>query len=323
MAPETTPYPDDGMLFVRVDGTLQIMLKAPLVVIGLIALASAMPAQNSSGIPKSMDLAIYPDGLTHVITEFKVDPLQPDFEVSLPGSTIDNFVAVGQNEFLLASQIDGSVATIETLGAELVSLQYDVHDLVSKQGRVWSFELDSSSGYSLLMPENSVIIGMSSLPAAMEVLEDRSKLTLKEGSIRIDYIFGSQQDPAPSQPEDGSPIIVGAVIAAAAMAGIMYLRKIRRAKPMLVSPQSPKPVIPNLQAVLDSTPDLREDDRDIVSFIHENGGSAKESELRKKFLLPRTTMWRAVKRLERHGIVEIRKTDLQNLIILKEPEDGQ
>jgi len=32
---------------------------------------------------------------------------------------------------------------------------------------------------------------------------------------------------------------------------------------------------------------------------------------------PRTTMWRAVKRLERHGIVEIEKKELQNLVKLK------
>jgi len=42
-----------------------------------------------------------------------------------------------------------------------------------------------------------------------------------------------------------------------------------------------------------------------------------ESELRKKFLQPRTTMWRAVKRLERQGIIEIAKKDLQNLVKLK------
>jgi len=31
----------------------------------------------------------------------------------------------------------------------------------------------------------------------------------------------------------------------------------------------------------------------------------------------RTTMWRAVKRLERQGIIEITKKDLQNLVKLK------
>ena len=57
---------------------------------------------------------------------------------------------------------------------------------------------------------------------------------------------------------------------------------------------------------------MREDDKALVAFIYDNGGQAYESELRKKFLQPRTTMWRAVKRLEREGIVEIQKKDLQN-----------
>ena len=67
-------------------------------------------------------------------------------------------------------------------------------------------------------------------------------------------------------------------------------------------------------------PDLREDDKEIIKFIHENGGSALESDLRKKFLLPRTTMWRAVKRLERHELIEITKKDQQNLIKLRNVE---
>ena len=64
-------------------------------------------------------------------------------------------------------------------------------------------------------------------------------------------------------------------------------------------------------------PDLREDDKEIVKFIANNGGQALESELRKKFLQPRTTMWRAVKRLERNGVIVIEKKDLQNLVKLR------
>ena len=70
-----------------------------------------------------------------------------------------------------------------------------------------------------------------------------------------------------------------------------------------------------------SDEDMREDDKEIIKFIHENGGEALESELRKKFLLPRTTMWRAVKRLERQDKIEIIKKDQQNLVRLKNSED--
>ena len=62
---------------------------------------------------------------------------------------------------------------------------------------------------------------------------------------------------------------------------------------------------------------MSEDDNKIVKFISENNGQVFESELRKKFLQPRTTMWRAVKRLERLGVIEINKKDMQNLVSLK------
>ena len=71
------------------------------------------------------------------------------------------------------------------------------------------------------------------------------------------------------------------------------------------------------------TQEMREDDKQLVSYLEKNGGQAFERDLRKKFLLPRTTMWRAVKRLERQGVIEIEKKDFQNLVRLKKKEETQ
>jgi uncharacterized membrane protein len=71
------------------------------------------------------------------------------------------------------------------------------------------------------------------------------------------------------------------------------------------------------------TQEMREDDKQLVSYLEKNGGQAFERDLRKKFLLPRTTMWRAVKRLERQGVIEIEKKDFQNLVRLKKKEESQ
>jgi len=73
----------------------------------------------------------------------------------------------------------------------------------------------------------------------------------------------------------------------------------------------------DLEKIFKLKSDLREDDKELVKFIFDNNGEALESELRKKFLQPRTTMWRAVKRLEREGVIEIEKKDLQNLVKLR------
>ena len=56
-------------------------------------------------------------------------------------------------------------------------------------------------------------------------------------------------------------------------------------------------------------PNLRLEDQQVLKYLEEKEGAAFESEIRNKFQLPKTTIWRLVKRLEREDLVEVRKTD--------------
>jgi uncharacterized membrane protein len=69
--------------------------------------------------------------------------------------------------------------------------------------------------------------------------------------------------------------------------------------------------------VLEERPHLRPEDQEVLKFLAEKEGAAFESEIRTKFQLPKTTIWRLVKRLEREELVEIRKAGGQNLIKLR------
>jgi uncharacterized membrane protein len=69
--------------------------------------------------------------------------------------------------------------------------------------------------------------------------------------------------------------------------------------------------------IVDERPHLRPEDQDVLRYLAEKEGAAFESEIRTKFQLPKTTIWRLVKRLEREELVEIRKAGGQNLIKLK------
>jgi uncharacterized membrane protein len=64
-------------------------------------------------------------------------------------------------------------------------------------------------------------------------------------------------------------------------------------------------------------PYLRLEDKELLDFLVEKNGSAFESELRTKFILPRTSLWRLVKRLEREDLLDVRKIGGQNMISLK------
>jgi hypothetical protein len=69
--------------------------------------------------------------------------------------------------------------------------------------------------------------------------------------------------------------------------------------------------------ILVEKPHLRPEDQQVLKFLAEKEGAAFESEIRSKFQIPKTTLWRLVKRLEREELVEIRKAGGQNLIKLR------
>jgi len=319
--------PEYGILFVRTKSILTSMVRASLVAVGFIVMVISIPIQSTFGTIKTLELIIYPDGSTHVSSEISADPLKPVFAVDLLGPTIDNFVAQDENGFLLSATIEENSAMVETLGASTISVNYDIHDLVSKQGRIWSFKVNSPIEYTVLMPTNIVIVGMSTYPLNMQMVNEKSQLLLPSGPIEISYFFGVAETPPPesTKPEqnpDNSIYFIGGSIATAGAIAVILMKRTKRHTTQQLTETSlkqeeifEKPL--DVETIFELKPELRDDDKQLVSFISSNGGQAYESELRKKFLQPRTTMWRAVKRLERYGIVEIEKKELQNLVRLK------
>ncbi|MGC8848531.1 MAG: helix-turn-helix transcriptional regulator, partial [Conexivisphaera sp.] len=84
---------------------------------------------------------------------------------------------------------------------------------------------------------------------------------------------------------------------AAAVAVIAYATFTRvRRRPAAVAPRDP-------------------DDR-ILDFLRRSGGSATEAEIRRALVIPKTTCWRAIKRLEREGLVRVERRDKENVVHL-------
>jgi len=315
------------MLFVRNTDILSTMVRIPIVVIGLVLIALSVPIQQSFASSRTLDFTIYQDGSTHVFYELDADPLELEITVELFGEMIENITIIGEDGFLLSNEINHNLAVIETFGASRISIDYDTQDLVSKTGKIWAFSVDAPVQYSLLTPKDSVIIEMSNFPLSMQVDNEQSYLTFPPGQTNISYYISTlasaqSTQPIPEDATDNSLILYAGIIAAVGIAAIIAIKKSRSSKAIepsvtIQKEEQPKPQSLDPEAIFKIKRDLREDDKEIINFISANGGQAYESELRKKFLQPRTTMWRAVKRLERQGIIEIEKKDLQNIVKLK------
>lgn len=388
----------EGMIFVRIPYILTTMVRAPVVAVCFLLLTLSSFVQYAIGSPKVLDFTIYADGTTHVFYQTDVDPQSPDFAMNAYGTSIENLVVQDENGTLLSTKVDTNAVTVATLGASTIKVDYDTPDLISKNGKTWTFHVNSPVDYSILLPKNTVIVGMSESPLNMQIVDDQSLISLPSGTSDINYVFGvlgtsqtatlaiqkaqdfintlnstgvktplalaklaeaksdfdqgkysdaeslansaknialqeqqaiskpptNSTDNHPSSSSDNVPIYLlsGSVIAAA-VAGIIIMKKTRTQK-IITPTEIPKNdgyIPPEKETIYRLKPDLRQDDKEIIAFISEKGGQVYESELRKKFLMPRTTMWRAVKRLEREDVVEIEKVDQQNLIRLKKTED--
>ena len=382
----------ERILFVRITYILSAMIKAPVIAVCflLVTLSSFTHSSFSSSSTKVLEFTIYADGTTHVFYETNVDPQSPDTTLSLFGNTIDNFVSQDENGTLLSSQVNSNSATIQILGASEIKIDYDTADLVTKSGKTWTFHVDSPTDFSILLPKNTVIVGMNTYPLNIQIVDEQSLINFSSGSTDVNYVFGvlgtsqtatlaiekaqdfinninsegintplasaklteansafsqekysnaeilaneakniasDEQQTALSNPKptsDNTPLLIGGGIAGAVATAIILIKRTKNSKPVktIEFSKNDNVIVPDKETIFRIKPELRQDDKDIVTFISENGGQVYESELRKKFLLPRTTTWRAVKRLEREGIIEIEKIDQQNLIKIRKIQGG-
>lgn len=104
-------------------------------------------------------------------------------------------------------------------------------------------------------------------------------------------------------------LIAALAAVAISIASVLYIRK-----RTLTGKKSIKTV--DLEALLEEHQNLRVDDREVVRFLAEVGGEAFAAKIRERFDIPRTSMWRMIRRLQREGLVESENVGGQTLVKL-------
>ncbi|MGC8556112.1 MAG: helix-turn-helix transcriptional regulator, partial [Conexivisphaera sp.] len=141
---------------------------------------------------------------------------------------------------------------------------------------------------------------INAAPAGATVYNGSLVLDLSPGNWTVSYLLPPPYERAPSTPPtpqrgpSTSPALVALIVliaaSAAAAVGVLRARRPRRSG--------------------------RDPDDRIIEFLRRNGGSASEAEIRRALVLPKTTCWRAIKRLEREGKVRVEKRDKENVVYL-------
>jgi len=98
--------------------------------------------------------------------------------------------------------------------------------------------------------------------------------------------------------------LAAAIIAVAAIIFVVFLLFRRRGY--------------NVEKIFKAHPRLNKEEKDVIQFLAENEGKVFESQIRERFPgIPRTSLWRLVKRLEKLEIIKVKKIGLENQVELK------
>jgi len=251
-------------------------------------------------------IRVYRDGLTHVTQTLNVDDLLTEIDLPLLSSPVENLIVLDEKQLAVDYKQNVSNLTVFTLGASRVSVEYDTIALTNKKADVWTLILNQPYNLTVSLPKNSTIIYLNQVPTTIVTAGEELFLSLYPGEWELSYIVPLQLE---VQNNEAWVIPIEYLIAAAMAVGIAILIVIfvvRRKRTI------------NVKKMLSRHPDLVKEDVAVIEFLAEKDGKAFEAEIRERFPdMPRTSLWRLVRRLEGLELVEIKRIGLENQVQLK------
>jgi uncharacterized membrane protein len=274
----------------------------------LVLLNSSVFAQDES-LVESTNLTVYKDGIVHLTHTIMLNETDPAITLPLFSSSIDNIIILDENQTVLDYSKDGTFLTIFTLGTKTASLEYDTSSLTNKEAEVWTLIIDNPYNSIIHLPEEATIVYFSESPNAIDTQDNKMMLSLFPGYWEISYILPlTSPDESTYDGEHLSIIpvehLIAIIIAVVAFLLLVFILVRRRG--------------PNVQKIFKAHPQLRQEEKDVILFLAEKKSGAYEAEIRERFPdLPRTSLWRLVRRLEKMKIVKVKKIGLGNRVELK------
>ncbi|MBO3841293.1 MAG: hypothetical protein FGF48_02620 [Candidatus Brockarchaeota archaeon] len=278
-----------------------------LILLVLSMIFSTSFPQEPFNIEKAM-LTVYRDGNVRIEVELSID--ESEFSITLPLLTSSDkvweIIVLNGTGALLDYDLNDYNITIYSLGSTDVTLEYYTSALTSKEADLWTIKFSSPFELNVEFPVNATIIYFNRVPSAIKTKDGIISLDLQPGEWEISYHIpiaspqpptpGSQTDQKTSQPLPTLQIdIIAIVVSVSALVIAFALIKGKK-----------------------GVGGLSGEEAEIVRYLRERGGRALEAELRERFpYIPRTSMWRTIRRLEKKGIVSVRKIGLQNVVELK------
>jgi len=260
------------------------------------------------GIPIKTTLKVYRDG--YVFVNQTIIPLEVIVNTTLLGAP-KFLLVLDEGGLPLGYRLNNSLLIVYCGDADRVIVSYYTANITSKEGALWRLSLNFTLiNVEIILPKGATLVYSDPLPLKIQALNESLVLFYSESPLTIEYVLeinlnkttgtaGEKEE----KPVGGENIlqdpylIIGTLILVGLAALTLILVKTRRKNEFKF---------------------LTEEEKYILEFLR-NRKRAFLSEIVKATDLPKTTLWRKIKKLEEMGYLRTTKTPHGLLIEYKHP----
>ncbi|AMQ19574.1 hypothetical protein A0127_09965 [Thermococcus peptonophilus] len=262
----------------------------------------------------SLILEVYSDGYVRVTWEVIPEGYVTQVTVPLLGNHVENIIAEDENGTPLNYQVFGDGILVYVNNAGVVNVSYYTPDLTSKEGLVWTLNISVDEPFTVILPENAVIVDLSDIP--LDISGD--EITMPPGNQSVSYLLvfdeettSSSRIPAAGKDKSGT-LLYGTIslgIVLTLSAGVYFIRGRKTRKREGLTREEFEKRLRKLE--------LSDEERKVLLYLYDHGRRASQAEVREALGIPKTTAWRMFQRLEKRGLVKILKGKKENWVELR------
>jgi len=270
-------------------GEAAVLIALALLISTTFITALSQPISGiSTTVNEELSLTVYEDGLVMVEERISPDLRHGDVVIHLLAKEVGKVLAVGDNGEIIGYELNGSRLTLRGELPRSITIRYETSSLTSKNGSLWTLKVSLPREAVILLPSRAVIISLSNIPEMIMKEGDYLKLVLQPGVWTIDYVLLSTTRGSAQRENTIDPLLILGLLGypLLALSAMLYVRNRRR-------------------------PPLPSDEERILELVRKRG-RISEAEIRSLTHLPKTTVWRVVRRLERRGLVRVTRIDGRN-----------
>jgi len=145
--------------------------------------------QDYEGV--STSVKIYSDGSASIDLVLEPDPTLARLNVSLMGDLYEDILVSDPDGIILSWEENAEGIEVDGLGVDQITISYTTPSITNKTGSKWTVMVDSGVNAILTLPENAVLVGLSTAPQAITTLGDNTVITMPAGTSRVSYLLGT------------------------------------------------------------------------------------------------------------------------------------